>query len=165
MLKNPTRNAEFLATQLQSAGYFQLADDEALVLTIDPGDAGYFVVPVTNDWTITDDYWNEQTSLNNVQAKPIERDRLHDRHLPEGSRRGQLGVHRWPESGHDLDPIPGPSAESDEPADRHVAGRAAQSTRHRPARGHRSTSRPEQRDAQLAVRKAGFDKRFAPYPQ
>ena len=30
VLKNPARNAEFLATQLQSAGYFQLADDEAL---------------------------------------------------------------------------------------------------------------------------------------
>ena len=40
VLKNPTRNAEFLATQLQSAGYFQLADDEALVVTIDPGNAG-----------------------------------------------------------------------------------------------------------------------------
>ena len=68
MLKHPARNAEFLATQLQSAGYFQLADDEALVVTIDPGDAGYFVLPVTNDWTITDDYWNQQTSLNSAQA-------------------------------------------------------------------------------------------------
>jgi len=66
VLKNPTRNAEFLATQLQSAGYFQLADEEALVITIDRAGAGYFVVPVTDDWTITEDYWNEQTSLNNV---------------------------------------------------------------------------------------------------
>ena len=33
---DPTSNAAFLNTQLQSAGYFQLADDEALVLTIDP---------------------------------------------------------------------------------------------------------------------------------
>ena len=39
------------------------------MLTIDPGDANYFVVPVTNDWTITDNYWDQQTSLNNVQAK------------------------------------------------------------------------------------------------
>jgi hypothetical protein len=66
---NPTRNAEFLATQMQSAGYFQLDDDEALVLTINPGNAGYFVVPVTNDWTITDNYWDQQTSLNMSQAK------------------------------------------------------------------------------------------------
>lgn len=67
-LRNPTRNAEFLATQLQSAGYFELADDEALVVTIEPGNARYFTVPVTNLWTITDNYWDEQTSLNNAQA-------------------------------------------------------------------------------------------------
>jgi TolA-binding protein len=69
---NPTSNAAFLDTQLQSAGYFQLEDDDALVVTIDPGDAGYFVVPVTNDWTITENYWDQQTSLNNAsnQAKP-----------------------------------------------------------------------------------------------
>lgn len=65
---DPTRNASFLATQLQSAGYFQLADDEALVLTITPNNADYFVVPVTSDWTVTDNYWAAQTSLNNTQA-------------------------------------------------------------------------------------------------
>ena len=67
---DPTSNAAFLNTQLQSAGYFQLKDDEALILTIDRKDAGYFNVPVTNDWTITDNYWDQQTSLNNVQAVP-----------------------------------------------------------------------------------------------
>jgi hypothetical protein len=67
-LSRPASNAEFLANQLQSNGYFELADDEALVVTVGPGNAGYFVVPVYNDWTITDDYWNEQTSLNNAQA-------------------------------------------------------------------------------------------------
>ncbi len=68
-MTQPESNAEFLANQLQSNGYFQLADDEALVLTIDPGNAGgFFTVPVYNDWTITDDYWNQQTSLNNAQA-------------------------------------------------------------------------------------------------
>jgi hypothetical protein len=68
VVPQPASNASFLATQLQSAGYFQLADDESLVVKIDPGDSGYFVVPVTNDWTITDNYWDQQTSLNNVQA-------------------------------------------------------------------------------------------------
>jgi hypothetical protein len=67
-LTNPVRNAQFLATQLQSAGYFELTDRQALVVTIDPGDASYFVVPVTNDWTISDNYWDQQTSLNNSQA-------------------------------------------------------------------------------------------------
>lgn len=68
VLRDPSRNAEFLATQLQSAGYFDLADDQALVVTITPGNARYFVVPVTDLWTITGDYWDQQTSLNNAQA-------------------------------------------------------------------------------------------------
>jgi hypothetical protein len=68
VVPQPATNASFLSTQLQSAGYFELADDESLVVTIDPGDSGYFVVPVTNDWTITDNYWDQQTSLNNAQA-------------------------------------------------------------------------------------------------
>ena len=38
------------------------------MLTIDRGNAGYFIVPVYNDWTITDSYWDQQTSLNNAQA-------------------------------------------------------------------------------------------------
>lgn len=69
-LSEPAHNASFLATQLQSAGYFQLADDEALVIRIDPGNAGYFSVPVTNDWTVTGNYWDQQTSLNDTQAVP-----------------------------------------------------------------------------------------------
>ena len=68
VVSQPSSNAEFLANQLQSNGYFELGDDEALVLTIDPGNAGYFIVPVYNDWTITDNYWDQQTSLNNAQA-------------------------------------------------------------------------------------------------
>ncbi len=59
---------DVLTTQLQSVGYFQLEDDEAMVITIDPGRAGYFVVPVTNVWTIFSDVRNVQNSLNNTQA-------------------------------------------------------------------------------------------------
>lgn len=68
-VSQPSSNAEFLANQLQSNGHFQLDDNEALVLTIDPGDAGYFVVPTYNVWTITNDYRNEPASLNMEQAK------------------------------------------------------------------------------------------------
>ena len=71
-VSQPSSNAEFLANQLQSNGHFQLADDEALVLEIDPGNAGYFIVPTYDVWTITDDYWNQQTSLNNEQAEPYQ---------------------------------------------------------------------------------------------
>lgn len=57
-----------LVSQKQSLGYFQLADDQALVITINPGNAGYFVVPVTNDWELSPGDGTEQTSLNNVQS-------------------------------------------------------------------------------------------------
>ncbi len=67
-VSQPASNAEFLANQLQSNGHFQLEDDQALVLTIDPGTAKYFVVPVYDIWTITDNYWDLPTSLNNEQA-------------------------------------------------------------------------------------------------
>ncbi|MCB0923954.1 MAG: DUF1214 domain-containing protein [Mycobacterium sp.] len=67
-LSQPDRNASFLSTQLQSAGYFQLEDHEALVVTIDPRNARYFNLPITDDWTITGNYWDEQTSLNIDQA-------------------------------------------------------------------------------------------------
>jgi hypothetical protein len=80
-VSQPTSNAEFLANQLQSNGHFQLEDNQALVLTIDPGDAGYFVVPTYNVWTITDDYWNEPASLNNQQA----RQNVDDNGVPDGT--------------------------------------------------------------------------------
>ncbi|MGV0740934.1 DUF1214 domain-containing protein [Mycolicibacterium sp. XJ870] len=67
VVSEPASNAEFLANQKQSNGQFQLEDDQALVLTIDPGDAGYFIVPTYNDWTITGNYWDQPTSLNNEQ--------------------------------------------------------------------------------------------------
>lgn len=94
VLRDPSRNAEFLATQLQSAGYFDLADDQALVVTITPGNARYFVVPVTDLWTITGDYWDQQTSLNNAQA-------LAD---PDGKYTFVIsptdpGVHNWVSTG------------------------------------------------------------------
>ncbi|WP_260941949.1 Ig-like domain-containing protein [Mycolicibacterium llatzerense] len=57
-----------LVSQKQSLGYFQLADNQALVITINPGNAGYFVVPVTNDWELSPGDGTAQTSLNNAQS-------------------------------------------------------------------------------------------------
>ncbi len=68
-VSQPASNAEFLANQKQSNGHFQLEDGQALVLTIDPGDAKYFVVPTYNIWTTTDNYWDEPASLNIEQAR------------------------------------------------------------------------------------------------
>jgi hypothetical protein len=163
VLKSPTRNAEFLATQLQSAGYFQLADDQALVLTIDPGDATYFVVPATNDWTITDNYWDQQTSLNNVQAKAI--DGVYTIVISPTDP----GVANWVSTGGlnqgtisirfqdlPLDPTHLPTVQSQVVPLGQLASVLPANTIY---------VTPAERAAQLAARKAGFDNRFAPYPQ
>jgi len=163
VLTNPTRNAEFLATQLQSAGHFQLADDEALVLTIDPGDANYFVVPVTNDWTITNDYWNEQTSLNNVQATPIDgvytivispTDPLVTNWVSTGGlNQGTISI-RFQDL--PVEPTHLPTVHSQVVPLSQLASVLPAGT---------SYVTPDEREAQLAARKAGYDNRFAPYPQ
>jgi hypothetical protein len=164
VLTNPTRNAQFLATQLQSAGYFQLADDQALVLTIDPGNAGYFVVPVTNDWTITDNYWDQQTSLNISQAKKN----------PDGTYTIVISpsdpdVWNWVSTGglnqgtisirfQDLDgnSTTLPTVNSQVVSLDDLASVLPAGTTY---------ATPQDRLDQIALRKSGFNNRFAPYPQ
>lgn len=165
VLKNPTRNAEFLATQLQSAGYFQLADTEALVITIDRAGAGYFNVPVTDDWTITKDYWNEQTSLNNVQAVADDADNTTYTIVVSPS---DPGVANWVSTGglnqgtisirfQDIDPAVAqlPTVNARVVPLSELGSALPANTRYVTA---------AQRAAQIATRKAGFDNRFAPYP-
>ena len=164
VMTQPASNAEFLANQLQSNGYFQLADDEALILTIDPASAGFFNVPVYNDWTITDDYWNEQTSLNDDQAVAN----------PDGTYTIVVSptdplVANWLSTGglnqgiismrfQNLDPD-----SPDTPSVDYEVVKIADLDDYLPADTVFVT--PEGRATQLAVRKAGFDKRWAPYPQ
>ncbi|MCX2932125.1 Ig-like domain-containing protein [Mycobacterium sp. CVI_P3] len=69
-LGKPTHTFGTLATQRQSSTLFHLSDDQAMVVTVTLGDAGYFTAPVTDAWTITPDYWNHQSSLNSSQAIP-----------------------------------------------------------------------------------------------
>ncbi|GJF11912.1 hypothetical protein NGTWS1803_20950 [Mycolicibacterium cyprinidarum] len=164
VMTQPASNAEFLANQLQSNGYFQLNDDEALVLTIEPGNAGFFTVPVYNDWTITDDYWNEQTSLNNDQAVAN----------PDGTYTmvvslADPAVANWISTGglnqgiismrfQNLDPD-----SMDAPGVQSVVVKLEDLDDHLPAGTVYVT--PAERAVQLAQRKAGFDKRWAPYLQ
>jgi len=160
----PASNAEFLANQLQSNGYFQLDDDEALVLTIDPASAGFFTVPVYNDWTITGDYWNQQTSLNNDQSVA----NLDGTYTMVVSPTDPL-VRNWVSTGglnqgiismrfQNLDPD-----SPDTPTVGSQVVKIADLRDDLPADTVFVT--PEERATQLAVRKAGFDKRWAPYPQ
>ncbi len=161
---DPASNATFLSTQVQSPGYFQLANDQALVLTIKPGDAGYFVVPVTNDWTITKNYWDQQTSLNIDQSAAN----------PDGSYTIVVsptdpGVANWVSTGglnqgtisirfQDIDTtgteLPKVSSQ--------VVALSDLSTVLPPGTVYVTAA---QRQAALDQRKAGFDSRFAPYPQ
>ena len=164
VLTNPTRNAEFLATQLQSAGYFQLNDDQALVLTIDPGNAGYFVVPVTNDWTITDNYWDQQTSLNTAQAKkntdgtytivisPSDPD-VWNWVSTGGLNQGTISI-RFQDLNSNSSTLPtvSPQVVSLD----QLAGVLPPGTIY---------ATPQDRLDQIALRKSGFNNRFAPYPQ
>jgi Protein of unknown function (DUF1214) len=164
VLTNPTRNAEFLATQLQSAGYFQLDDDQALVVTIDPGNAGYFVVPVTNDWTITGNYWDQQTSLNNAQAK-----KNADGSYTIVISPSDPAVWNWVSTGglnqgtisirfQDLDPNSSavPTVTSQVVPLDQLAGILPAGTVY---------ATPQDRQDQIALRKSGFNNRFAPYSQ
>ena len=164
VMTQPASNAEFLANQLQSNGYFQLGANEALVLTIDPASAGFFNVPIYNDWTITDDYWNQQTSLNNDQAVVN----------PDGTYTLVVsptdpGVANWVSTGGlnqgtismRFQNVSAP--EQDPPTVRSEVVSIGQLGTVLP--GTTVYVTPDERAAQLAARQFGYNKRYAPYPQ
>ncbi len=64
----PGDKAGFLVTQRNALGHFRLQEDEALVVTLNPGGAGYTTLPITNVWGVSPAYWEHQSSLNNHQA-------------------------------------------------------------------------------------------------
>jgi hypothetical protein len=167
-VSQPSSNAEFLANQLQSNGHFELADGQALVLTIDPGRAGYFIVPTYDVWTITDDYWNKQTSLNNEQAVANA-----DGTYTVVISPTDPGVTNWIDTGglhqgtisirfQDLGPDPD---DTNPPriVDQHVIDVADASQFF--ADDPKYVVTAQQREDQLTARKAGFDRRWAPFPQ
>jgi hypothetical protein len=55
---------------LSSSGHFQLADDEALVLTLDPIGARYLALQLASGWLGSLDYLHHTASLNLSQAIP-----------------------------------------------------------------------------------------------
>jgi hypothetical protein len=167
---DPRSNASFLATQLQSAGYFQLSADQALVLTIKPNKAGYFVAPVTNDWTITDDYWNKQTSLNIAQAKPNPDGTYTLVVSPTEPNFGDgTSVWNWVSTGglnQGTMAIRFQSIDPTDPLSPTVSSRVV-ALGDLPSVLPAGTAlvTPAERAAQIAARAEGFDQRFAPYPQ
>lgn len=69
-LPAPSQSATLgtLVSQANSFGHFKLADGEALLIHLNRGGAGYFVVPVTDPWMITVDPAQHQSSLNQSQS-------------------------------------------------------------------------------------------------
>ena len=164
VMTEPASNAEFLANQLQSNGYFQLADNQALVLTIDQAGAGFFNLPIYNDWTITNDYWNQQTSLNNDQAVVN----------PDGTYTLVVsptdpGVANWVSTGglnqgtismrfqNVAEPTQDPPTVRSQVVSIDQLGTVLPGTT--------VYVTPTERVAQLAARLLGYNKRYAPYPQ
>jgi hypothetical protein len=59
-----------LATQYSSVGHYELADDEALIVTVPASDAPYQGFQLGSMWYISLDFINHQTSLTADQARP-----------------------------------------------------------------------------------------------
>jgi hypothetical protein len=58
-----------LATQFSSVGHYDLADDEAMIITVPKSAAPYQGFQLGSMWYISLDYVNHQTSLNSSQAQ------------------------------------------------------------------------------------------------
>ncbi|KAL1796190.1 hypothetical protein ACET3X_004730 [Alternaria dauci] len=59
-----------LATQANSFSHYNLSETDAIVITFNPGNSVYWVVPTTSLWMITDRPGERVESLNNAQAIP-----------------------------------------------------------------------------------------------
>lgn len=59
-----------LRNQIYLLGHFDLEDEEALVIDVDTGGAGYFVAPITNCWGTTNEIIHRTGSLNLAQSLP-----------------------------------------------------------------------------------------------
>ena len=95
-LTEPRLTPGGLATQYSSVGHFDLADNQAMIVTVPVSDAPYHGFQVGSMWYISLDYINHQTSLTSAQA----------RHDPDGMIRYVIadrdpGLTNWLElTGH-----------------------------------------------------------------
>ncbi|WP_024803713.1 hypothetical protein [Nocardia sp. BMG51109] len=68
-LTEPRLTPGGLSTQYSSVGHFDLADDDALLITVPKSDVPYQGFQLGSRWYISLDYVNHQTSLNSAQAQ------------------------------------------------------------------------------------------------
>jgi hypothetical protein len=151
-----------LTTQASSFGHWSITDDQALVVTVNPGGAGYFVVPLTDPWMVTVDPGGHQLSLNEAQAQanadgtytfviatqdPGVYNWLDTAGLHEGTM-----MARWQD-------LPGTTPASGGPAITTQLVALSQLSTVLPANTRMVT--PAERQQQLAARAAGYALRFA----
>lgn len=110
-----------LSTQYSSVGHFDLASDQAIVITLPVTDAPYLGFQLGSLWYISLDYINHQTSLNGTQAQADPDDKI--RYVVSdanpgvtnwvetlGHRKGYLQF-RWQRLSRALTEADGPSVE------------------------------------------------------
>lgn len=57
-----------LVSQAYSRGFYSLRENEAVLIRVDPGDASYFAVTMSNIWSVTQDADCRTVSFNQTQA-------------------------------------------------------------------------------------------------
>jgi hypothetical protein len=57
-----------LRNQIYILGHFDLDEDQALIIDVHLGGAGYFVAPITNCWGTTNEIMSRTSSLNRIQS-------------------------------------------------------------------------------------------------
>jgi hypothetical protein len=110
-----------LATQYSSVGHYELADDEALIVTVPKSDAPYQGFQLGTMWYVSMDFVNHQTSLTGDQAH-VDQDGLLRFVISErdpgvanwlettGHPRGYLQI-RWQRTSREFTPADGPQVE------------------------------------------------------
>ncbi|WP_068054498.1 hypothetical protein [Nocardia xishanensis] len=110
-----------LTTQFSSAGHYELADDQAMIITVPKSDAPYQGFQLGSMWYLSLDYINHQTSLTADQAR-VDPDGMIRLVVSErdpglanwiertGHARGYLQF-RWQRLSRDLKPEDGPTVE------------------------------------------------------
>ena len=110
-----------LATQYSSVGHYDLADDQALIITVPASDAPYQGFQLGTMWYVSMDFINHQTSLTAHQARHDDdgmirfvvshRDPGVANWLETtGHRRGYLQI-RWQRTSREYTPADGPTVE------------------------------------------------------